>query len=159
MKESIGYTFTLNLMIVFILLTFAIIMAIMSYSKAFKINNRIMNEIEKCEGFNTCTVSELNRILDSYGYSKGSIECPERDGVSGISELDGLNQYELCVYYDDNINNEIFNSNINNKPKYRYGVLTYYHVDLPLISAFKLPVYTRTHWIYDFNADNGGGQQ
>ena len=78
MKESIGYTSTLNIVIIFILISFAILMAIMSYSRAFKINNRIMNEIEKCEGYNTCTVKEIDRILTNYGYytADSNFTCP-----------------------------------------------------------------------------------
>lgn len=156
MRESIGYTFTLNIILVFIFIAFAMIMAIMSYSKAFKINNRIMNEIEKCEGFNSCTVSELNRILSNYGYpsASGDFDCPERDGIDAITNIprDGegnpLNNYEMCVYYAEG--NNTFNRETNGYNKYRYGVLTYYHVDLPIVGWFKLPVYTRTNWMLDF---------
>ena len=152
MRESIGYTYTLNIVIIFILIAFAILMAIMSYSKAFKINNRIMNEIEKCEGYNTCAVNEINRILSSYGYSGAAAHCPERDGVKA---MDSLNNFEMCVYYEntENKSDNVFNRYLDNGDhKYRYGVLTFYHVDLPLINRFRLPVYTRTNWIYDFTA-------
>lgn len=152
MRESIGYTYTLNIVIIFILIAFAILMAIMSYSKAFKINNRIMNEIEKCEGYNTCAVNEINRILSSYGYSGATVNCPERDDVKAMTSL---NNFEMCVYYEntENKSDNVFNRYLDNGDhKYRYGVLTFYHVDLPLINRFRLPVYTRTNWIYDFTA-------
>lgn len=164
MRESIGYTFTLNIVIVFILIAFAILMAIMSYSKAFKINNRIMNEIEKCEGYNSCAVTEINRILSSYGYSRAETDCPKRDGIEAMGNPDGTNKFEMCVYYSDEIGvnerEKIFNRTVtvdgNEEHKYRYGVLTFYHVDLPIISRFRLPVYTRTNWIYDFEQKLGG---
>ena len=159
MRESIGYTFTLNIILVFIFIAFAMIMAIMSYSKAFKINSRIMNEIEKCEGFNGCTVEELNRILSNYGYPSASkdFSCPSRDEITAIKNIpttvtgETLNSYEMCVYYDDK--SKIFNRKTGESgeySKYRYGVLTYYHVDLPIVGWFKLPVYTRTNWMLDF---------
>lgn len=162
MKESIGYTSTLNIVIIFILISFAILMAIMSYSRAFKINNRIMNEIEKCEGYNTCTVKEINRILTNYGYytADSNFNCPKRDGVQAIENPTALdkegkpikiNGFEMCIYFDNDVN-ETKQSNdyiqrINGNLYYRYGVLTYYHVDLPLIEWFRLPVFTRTNWI------------
>lgn len=160
MKESIGYTSTLNIVIIFILISFAILMAIMSYSRAFKINNRIMNEIEKCEGYNTCTVKEIDRILTNYGYytADSNFTCPRRDGIQAVQNPTALddegqpiriNGFEMCVYIDldENNQNNDYVKKINGKDHYRYGVLTYYHVDLPLIEWFRLPVFTRTNWI------------
>ena len=68
MKESISYTFLLNIVIVFVFTCFAIVMGVLSYYKAFKVNNIITNSIEKYEGFNNLSRNDINLKLNSIGY-------------------------------------------------------------------------------------------
>ena len=150
MKESIGYTYLLNLMIFFIFVTFAIVMAIMSYSRSFKVNSEIMRAIEVCEGYNDCSAKEINNSLENLGYMKdSSFSCPSKDKIPAVDKPNSLNNYEMCVYYDKT--SKEFNR-FNGK-KYRYGVLTYYHLDIPILNRIKLKIYTKTNWIYNFEGN------
>ena len=45
MKQSIGYTVSINTVIVFIVITFAFVGGAITYYKAFKINNVIADSI------------------------------------------------------------------------------------------------------------------
>lgn len=154
MKESIGFTFTLNFIIVFIFISFAVLIGIMCYSKAYKLNNRVINEIEKCEGFNSCAVSEINRVFSNIGYRSVSGECPRRDGINAISRSEypaGLDNYDYCIYFEKG--NPEFDYEKDGDRYYRYGVLTYIYVEWPLLDL-QVPVYTKTNWIYDFEGNS-----
>lgn len=146
MKQSIGLTYTLNFIIVFIVITFAFLFGIMSYYKAFKVNSRVSNAIENHEGYNSLSVAEIDNVLGTLGYVRGATNCPSRKykgkeytSVASAKDLD----YALCIYeYPVDPNTGYF----------RYGVVTYIHLDIPVIEkTLKLPVYSETEKIYQFN--------
>lgn len=146
MKQSIGLTYTLNFVILFIVITFAFLFGIMSYYKAFKVNSRIANAIENHEGYNSLSSPEINNVLESLGYLKGSGNCGTRKGTSAISSIgadDAINKYAICVYEYP----------VNKSGYFRYGVVTYISIDIPIIGqTLKLPVYSETEKIYKFSA-------
>ena len=51
MREGIGSVFLYNIIIVFIVITFGFLSASLSYMKAFKVNGKIANALEKYEGY------------------------------------------------------------------------------------------------------------
>ena len=63
MKESIGLTFTINIMIVFIVVSFVFVAGILSYTKAFKAGSLIIKSLEKYEGYNELAFDQINRNL------------------------------------------------------------------------------------------------
>lgn len=131
MKESISYTFLLNIIIVFIAISFFAIMGIISYSKAFRVNSKIVNAIEINEGFNNYSKDNISGILTSYGYQKINRSCPKQDGQTAIEEASGQEGY--CVYLFDQ------------GETYSYGVTTYMTFDFPIVGQFiRIPVYTKT---------------
>ena len=131
MKESISYTFLLNIIIIFIVISFFAIMSIMSYSKAFRTNSKIVNSIELYEGYNGAK-SEISRTLTNYGYQRKSITCPKKDGQNAVNVISGKTDDAVCIYLFD-------------KGKtYSYGVITYMTFDFPIINSIRMPVYTRT---------------
>ncbi len=142
MKESISYTFLLNIIITFIVISFFVIMCIMSYTKAFRVNSKIVNAIEISEGYNVVAKTEIDRTITNYGYQKLNITCPKKEGQNAI----GYNGIELpdnkttdgtCVY------------KFENGDKYSYGVITYMTFDFPIVSTLiRIPVYTRTMSLY-----------
>lgn len=137
MREGIGTASLLNIVIIFLLVTFALLAATLSYSKAFRVNSRILTTVEKYEGYNTLADTEINNILGTLGYRTGSSNCPKKNGVEATSKYS--DQYDYCIYYSDI-----------DAHHYKYGVITYITLDLPLISQIKLPIYTETERIYRF---------
>lgn len=137
MKQGIGLTYTLNFVIVFILITFAFLFGIMSYYKAFKVNSRISNAIENHEGYNSLSEKEINNVLDSLGYRKGSVGCSKRK-----SQESKESNYAICIYEYP----------VNESGYFRYGIVTYIYIDLPLVNEFKIPIYSETEKIYKFSA-------
>lgn len=144
MRQSIGLTYTLNFVIVFIVITFAFLFGIMSYYKAFKVNSRVSNTIENHEGYNTLSSTEIDNVLTSLGYTQGAINCPNRKykNVEYTSISD--NNYAICIYEYP----------VDTKTGYfRYGIVTYIHLDIPIIGkTLKLPIYSETEKIYKFSA-------
>ena len=137
MKESIGSVALFNIIIIFLLVMFALLAATLSYSKAFRVNSRILTTIEKYEGYNELADQEINNILGTLGYQAGNANCPKKNGVKASAKLS--TNYDYCVYYMDIDSNH-----------YKYGITTYITLDLPLINKVKLPIYTETERIYRF---------
>ncbi len=109
MHESIGYTATLNIFIVFFVVLFAFIIMSMSYFKANKVSNVVTSAIEKYEGYNSLSEKEIIFKLEALGYAMVDIKCPETNGkctlvngtsskviVEGVQHSKGDKGY--CVY-------------------------------------------------------------
>lgn len=155
MKQGIGMTQTLNIIILFILTAFAILMGIMSYSKAFRTSSRIVKSIEVCEGYNDCAKEQIYRFLSNIGYNHSQSSCPNKDSIVAYTHDDG---FDYCVYMiDENVDIQGSSGYCNNDQSgcgyARYEVLTYMTFDFPIIDKFKIPVRNRTDWIYRFPND------
>lgn len=144
MRQSIGLTYTLNFIIVFIVITFAFLFGIMSYYKAFKVNSRVSDTIENHEGYNSLSIAEIDNVLNTLGYIKGAPNCPKRRYKNVEYASISTNDYALCVYeYPVDTHTGYF----------RYGIVTYINFDIPLIGqTLKLPIYSETEKIYKFSA-------
>lgn len=135
MKESISYTYLLNMMLVFIFVSFSVVMVTISYSKAYRINSKIADAIEDAEGYNEKSVNEINRLIRAFGYQQPNITCKERStGVVVETDIKGI-----CIY------------EIDSGDYYSYGITTYMLFDLPLVNMLRIPVYNTTDKIYKFN--------
>ena len=140
MKESIGSAFLYNIIIVFIVLVFAVLSATLMYYKAFKVNTRIINSIEKFEGYNDLAISEINNTLTTVGYmAKDNHQCPATKN-GGTLQVENQ-KFRYCVYYFDE-----------NNRRYSYGVITYITLDIPIVNMFlQIPIYTKSNQIFEFN--------
>ncbi len=153
MREGIGETFTYNMIILFIIIVFGILSATISYYKAYKVNNRILDSIEKYEGYNDLARTDIQNKLQTIGYThkKSSDKCPTRNGMELESE-DGT--YLYCVYYQSDDRGSLIKNetNANSEPiYYNYGVTSYIYIDLPIVGAFKVPVFTKGERTYNFS--------
>lgn len=138
MRESFGSVYLYNIIILFIIITFAFLSGTLSYTKAFKANSQIVTALEKFEGYNTLSNTEINNRLGTIGYQRGSITCPTKEGATAISKID--NNFRYCLY------------KFTSGQKDYYGVLTYLYFNFPIVGDFGVPLYTRTEKIYRFNS-------
>lgn len=148
MREGIGSVALYNIIIVFIFVTFSVLAGTMSYSKAFKTNNRIINAIEKYEGYNINSSNEIDEILGNIGYRlSASKKCSKKRGYEALSTLNS--SYDFCVY-------EIPEETREWNGRYStYGVITYIYLDMPVVGDFfKIPVYGQSKQVFSFNAKN-----
>lgn len=156
MREGIGEWFTYNIIFIFILIVFGLLSATISYYKAFKVNNRILYSIDKYEGYNKLSKSEINDTLYSLGYTvNDGSTCPSKRDNGLLTSAQKPN-YLYCVYYyyDDSSAKEEGKKTTDKKNQpiyYNYSVVTYIYVDLPLVDRFKVPVYTKGERIYNFS--------
>lgn len=143
MKESIGATASLNIALAFIAIIFAFLAGALSYYKSFKVNNIIKNSIEKYEGINNLSKLDIDNKLSSLGYQRYEIKCNDNEKFGNVSysKLDSYkdNGKGLCVYYSIN----------ETKKTYKYGIVTYMTINIPIVSDFlRIPIKTTTDDIY-----------
>lgn len=166
MKESISYTFVLNIVIMFIFICAAVIMGIFSYFRAYKANTIIINEIEKYEGYNCLSAQTIAQKLSTISYNvpfdakcKSSYDKPcmtdENKNYAVVSyNLDHNKGNYVRIndkYSEMNTKYECTSGNCSNTKKYQYGVYTYMYVDLPIVSSMiRIPVYTKSSVMYEF---------
>lgn len=140
MKEAIANANVFNLIIVFVIILMAFFIGSLSYTKAFKVKNMILNEIEKDECFgpddsecNYDTKDRVEKFLSEIGYrTKSTVD--NRSACSSLSENGELvsisSNYEYCV----------FKIKTKNGAR-RYKVIAYMYFDVPVISQLlKIPV-------------------
>lgn len=140
MREGIGSIFLYNIIIIFMVLIFVFLAGTMSYAKAFRVNSKIINAIEKYEGYNVAASDEIIRVLNNYGYNqKKDNKCPDRKGSEVMERLE--NNYSFCIYYRQTNDGYLV-----------YGVTSYMYIELPMLDGvIKLPIYTETDRIYKFS--------
>lgn len=146
MNESVSYTYLLNIIILFIFVAFAVLVGTLSYTKAFRVNSKIADAIEKCEGYNNCSQPEITRIVTNFGYVMSNTSCPIMKGASkngqAINLSTGGKVYGYCIYEFQNDGDV---------KHYSYGILTYMTLDMPVVvDVLKLRVYSKTDRIYNF---------
>lgn len=101
MRESIGTSFTLNFIVLFIFLVFAFLAGTLSYYKAYRVNNYIINAIEKYEGYNDYSKAEIKKGLTTIGYDGNVvIDCADTRKNSSATYLSEVNA-ELDRFISD----------------------------------------------------------
>ena len=154
MKESVGYTVTLNIMIVFITIIVAFLCAALIYFKSNKVSNVITETVEKYEGFNSLAINEINTKLSSIGYGSRNITCANTTADKGakgnscniqIINVGGINygngQSGYCVYLCEDLSADY----------YYYKIRTNMMITIPIINdLLDIPIYSNTNRLYDF---------
>lgn len=141
MRESVGSVMLYNVIIIFIVIIFAFLAAIISYYRAYKVNSSIVVILEKYEGYTDTSKEEIMRIIRNIGYNvTNGVKCPySKDG--GLLMNTGKEGY--CIYYYEKDVSEYYDT---------YGVLTYISWEFPLIGQLlKVPIYAKTDNIYRFS--------
>ena len=161
MKESIGYTVTLNIMIVFITIVVAFLCAALIYFKSNKASNVITTAIEKYEEYSDSAKEEINRNLTSLGYGSTLINCDSTVEEPGVySEDSGANKCTLikqgtdgyCIYvcYEENK----FDHGKYQGEYYYYKIRTNMMINIPIIhDVLPIPIYSNTNRLYNFDKD------
>ncbi len=150
MREGVGGIALYNIIIVFIVLTFGFLSATLSYVKAFRVNNKIAHSIEKYEGYNSLSESDITRQLTTYGYKVSyNFSCPShvhfQNGSFGTYQPEvslGNKNHRYCVYKYPTVDGY-----------FNYGIITYISLEIPIIGGnFYVPVYSETDSIFNFSA-------
>ena len=161
MKEAIANAGVFNLIIIFVIVLLAFFIGSLSYSKAFKVKNKIIEEIEKDQGYtigtNNSTESRVEEWIGNIGYrvntgnSRNTVNCPTVTGNGGeqgkLVNTDG--DYQYCVYEFDTCTARSDKAKCG---KY-YRVTAYMYFDIPIISGLlKIPVSGETMIFNEINS-------
>jgi len=131
MRESIGSTWILQLVIVFILLFVGFLTLSLGYSKSFKVRNEILSILEKSEGITDDAVRVINNYLEYNSYNvKGRCENNEWYGLDnfGLTKLEQAQnnkKYYYCIKKMTARNERVY-----------YIVNTFYNFNLPVVGDF-----------------------
>lgn len=110
MRDAIGGTFMLRILIIFIVLYIVFMCFAVSYAKTFRLKNKVIDILEQ-QGYDYSSVEEINEYLDSNAYdfpgtnhSQVSNHC---DNVSGnVSKY--LTSKGACIVPKDSGNNRYY---------------------------------------------------
>ena len=162
MRDSLGGSMLLNLVLIFVSIVIVLFIGILSYSKAYRVKNRIIEIIEKYgvyekfdeDGKNIIT-EELNPNLGNAGYNTSNpTRCSDiktrlenEKYAEYLGDEGNLNKYgyNYCVFQ--------VNSSENSTGKF-YVVVTFIHFEIPIIGdVLTFPVYGETKLLgktYDY---------
>lgn len=131
MRESIGSTWILQLVIVFILLFVSFLTLSLSYSKSYKVKNETLSIIEKYEGVTEDAVTILNNFLEYNNYTaKGS--CPDSTWVGA----EDLSVKKLYAAEKDKKYYYCIKKRISKNKKVYYEIKTFFKFNLPIVGDF-----------------------
>lgn len=128
MRQSIGGSWLIGLMVLFILLFAGYIILTIDYNKSIRVKNEAISLVEKYEGLNEESITLVNNYLMGAGYMTTG-KCGEQEGMYGavnlesneLEETEDNQRYYYCV------------------KKYK-GANTSYYYQLTLFYRFTLPV-------------------
>ena len=128
MRDAVGGSLLLNIVVIFTSIVILFFAGIMAYSKAYKIKNRIIEVIERYETFDANTISELQADLLRVGYRTATpdqikTKCGE-ESLSYNSDETKSAGFLYCIYKDSSTNGSA------------YEVVTYVRFDFPVIGDF-----------------------
>lgn len=146
MKEAIANVGVFNLMVIFVVIMLTFFIGSISYTKAYNVKDRIINDIELAGEWNDSVKNNIEDYLADVGYKTTmNIECPSIEKVSKSSDYEKVSaintesSYKYCVYKF--IVNENGNSTISSRGSTYYKVITYMQFDIPIIGQLvKVPV-------------------
>ena len=122
MKDAIGGSLLLNIVVFFVFVVILFFVGILAYSKAYKIKNRIIEVIERHEQYNDSVVLELAEDLRTAGYMVSTAgEISNKCGTDNLNN----SEYLYCVYLDENTDGSRL-----------YKIVTYTRFDFPIIGDF-----------------------
>lgn len=147
MREAIGNAFLVNFIIVILVAVMFLLISSISYTKSFRVRNRLIDIIEKNECFSNdtseCTSKdEIDSILLEIGYRVADKQkCKAVDSSESEYKTlltDSSTNFRYCVY-------KVKTSNDN----YYYSVVAYGYFEIPLIGGyFEIPVKGDTKIFY-----------
>jgi len=163
MKESIGYTVTLNIVIVFITIIVAFFWFALIYFKSNKTSNIITSSIEEYEGYNDLSIGKIKRNLDALGYGSHSIDCAPFVNDKGANKNKNTNQETagMCLLTDNSEGQGTFGYCVyecyeldenGNYEYYYFKIRTNMMIGVPIVNEIlDFPIYSNTNRLYKFD--------
>lgn len=131
MRQSIGGTWLLQLMILFILLFVGFIVLTLNYSRTIKLKNEMVSIVEKYEGLNSNSIKLVNNYLRTNNYTTTG-QCDTSSGVYGSLSLENNSleetkentNYYYCIKKYKGANTSNY-----------YQITVFYKFNLPVVGS------------------------
>ena len=151
MREAIGGTWMMGIVVFFIVLFTGYLALSVNHSRAFNVKNAIIEIIEKHDGHTICAQEEIRCYLLNVGYATGGncTALPERadneavldqwnDNVwEGQGSFTGGSAYCLMRHETRVVHRQAY-----------YSVAVFFRVDLPILrGVFNFPIFGETRTI------------
>lgn len=144
MRDAIGGAFTLEVIVVFMVLVNSYLAYSVNYTRAFKVKNAIIDVIENNEGYPANTSincadagkdnfsSRFCNAIKSYGYTAKGYPVNDPD-CKKTKNPDGLNDLGICIIAHTNVSGQGFDTTT--YVGVYYTVYTYINIDLPILGG------------------------
>ena len=143
MNQAVGNTAIVNVVVVFVIIISGLFVGSLSYSKAYKVKNIIINAIEEHEGIDEEAQAEIDETLSKMGYRinrNGQQKCPNPTVDGTVEALNTSYDYHYCVW------------RVKETRGTYYIATAYMYFDIPLVDGFEAPVTGHTKTIYNDEA-------
>lgn len=126
MKDAVGGSLLLNLVVIFTSIVILFFAGILAYSKAYKVKNKIIEVIERTDGdVNPSVLEEINKELTTVGYkvigsAPDSSKCSS-DSSRGTCTNLNTSTFNYCICQHGSANASVFE------------VITYVQFEFPII--------------------------
>lgn len=153
MRTSLGGTAIMYIFIVFFILMAFLLTGTVIYYKGYKINSQIANSLEKFEGYNQYSATDMDRVFKNLGYRlKSNDKCLNGETGSCLGENSKYNFSLTCSRSNKNQGSNWVGGNY----YITYKIKTYIYIDLPLNINLKIPITSKTNPIYQFTDYENG---
>ena len=99
MRESFGGAFIINLLLVFVVVLVSFMALAISYSKAFRVKNQVINIIEQNQytgSDDISTIDDIDKYLRSVAYYVENVSCEEKS-TNGTVINGRLTNQGVCI--------------------------------------------------------------
>lgn len=130
MRDAIGQVFTLQIILVFVLLINGYMAYSVNYTRAFRVKNQIVNIVEQYEGpYNDEGLEKINSYIQQTSYNVTNSQMTDYiSDTNGAAECPGYNGW-CYVEHDVSLNDVDGERN----GKY-YTIVTFVNIDIPVIN-------------------------
>lgn len=136
MRDAIGGVFSLQIILVFVLLINGYLAYSVNYTRAFRVKNQIINIVEENEGFKEGgkASTQISALVKTAGYGLSSAQ---QQAVTNNNNKDGWycsGKDGYCIKcYDNTGNNKITSDDATYRGVY-YSIKTYVNMDIPVLN-------------------------
>lgn len=149
MREAVGSSLLLNVVVFFVGIVIIFFIGVLSYSKAYRVKNRIIEIVEKYGVYDDSAKSEINQSLYKAGYALNSGDLCSSSRVQNhlinVVGLTGEENDAVANLNDNNFNYCIFEAKNKTSNGRYYIVVSFVHFEFPVIGdIINVPVYGET---------------